>query len=315
MAQPGRTVRVDPAELEACLARLASIPGADPVTAGIAAMRQAARQRQAAMNIADPPDCAVEEHPVGSGARLRLYTPSRPDGSVLVYIHGGGFVQGDLESVDPQCRVLAQETAARVVSLDYRLAPEHPFPAAVDDAVALAGWIAGNADRFGFDTGRVVVAGESSGGNLAAVLAMHLAAHGPFRPLGQVLIYPVTDLRCDGPSYAEHAVTPTLTAARMRWFAGQYLARPDDALDPRASPLLAEDLTGMPPTLLVVAGRDPLAGEGREFGRRLEAAGVAVTSLEFPELYHGFWGWGRYLAATRELLAVAAEFVRAANRR
>src|SRR5690606_6726172 len=130
-------------------------------------MREATRRRQTAMNIADAPDCAVEEHRLGSGAGLRLYVPARPDGSLLIYIHGGGFVQGDLDTVDPQCRVLADLTGARVASLHYRLAPEHPFPAAYTDVVALAEWIAENAARFGFDLGRSAIAGESSGGNLA----------------------------------------------------------------------------------------------------------------------------------------------------
>lgn len=310
-----RIPRVDPEEVELCLTQLKSFSAVDPATAGVAEMRAAARRRQDAMNISDAPDCPVDEYRLDSGAGLRLYRPACADGAILIYIHGGGFVQGDLGSVDPQCRVLAEAAGAFVVSLDYRLAPEHRFPAACDDAVALAGWIADRAQRFGFDLDRVAVAGESSGGNLATVLAAHLAANGPFAACGQVLVYPVTDLRCGGPTYTQHAVTPTLTAARMRWFAKQYLSRPHDALDPRASPLLMEEVKGLPPTLLVVAGRDPLVGEGRAYAERLEQAGVAVTRLEFPDLYHGFWGWGRHLTAARELLALTAAFVRHATGR
>lgn len=311
--RPQRIPSVVPEEVEFCLAKLRTFPGVDPATAGVDAMRIATSTRQAEMNLADAPDCAVEEHRLGSAAsaaQLRLYVPARPDGSLLIYIHGGGFVQGDLDTVDPQCRVLASLTGARVASLHYRLAPEHPFPAAYDDVVALADWVAENAGAFGFDLARVAVAGESSGGNLAAALCAHLAAHGRFRACGQVLVYPVTDLRCDKDSYATNAVTPTLTAARMRWYAQQYLARPEDALDPRASPLLAEDMSSLPPTLLVIAGRDPLADEGRAYVRRLKEAGVEVTTLEFPELYHGFWGWGRHLSTARGLLDLAGDFLR-----
>lgn len=316
--QPQRIPPVIPEEVEFCLAELKAFPGADPVTAGIGAMREATRTRQAAMNIAHAPDCAVEEHRLGSSAsapRVRLYAPPRTDGSLLIYIHGGGFVQGDLDTVDPQCRILAGLTGACVVSLHYRLAPEYPFPAAYNDVIALADWVAENAECFGFDLSRVAVAGESSGGNLAAALSAHLAANGPFRARGQVLVYPVTDLQCNKDSYVANAVTPTLTAARMRWYAEQYLARPEDALAPCASPLLAEDVSALPPTLLVIAGRDPLADEGRAYGLRLKEAGVEVTTLEFPELYHGFWGWGRHLSTARGLLDLTADFLRHVTRR
>jgi acetyl esterase len=265
------------------------------------------------MNLADAPHCKIEEHQAGGAAeapRVRLYVPPRPDGSLLLYMHGGGFVQGDLDRVDPQCRKLAVLTGAHVASLRYRLAPEHPFPAAPNDVVTLIKWVVENAPRFGFDLDRVAIAGESSGGNLAAVLSAHLADHGPFRPRGQVLIYPVTDLRCNKDSYAANAITPTLTASRMRWYVEKYLATPHDALDPRASPLLAQDMSDLPPTLLVVAGRDPLADDGRAYARRLKEAAVEVTVLEFPELYHGFWGWGRHLSAARELIELVGSFIR-----
>jgi acetyl esterase len=235
----------------------------------------------------------VEEHRVGveNGAiTVRCYTPRgaglRP---ALVFFHGGGWVIGDLDTHDGICRSLANAAGCVVASVDYRLAPEHRYPTAVDDAFAATRWVAAEGPRLGIDARRLAVGGDSAGGNLAAaVTLMGRERGGP--PLAfQLLVYPVTHHAFDTPSYQECAEGYLLTRNAMRWFWGHYLRHPDDGRAPHASPLLAPDLAGLPPALVITAGYDPLRDEGEAYAARLGEAGVPVTLTRYPGMIHGFF--------------------------
>ena len=235
----------------------------------------------------------VSEHaiPGPAGAiRARLYAPEGhpPRPPLLVYLHGGGWVVCDLDTHDNLCRFLAREAGALVLSVDYRLAPEHPFPAAVEDALAAFRYGVEAADELGADPRTVAIGGDSAGANLAAVVSHQMVAEGGPLPAFTLSIYPVTDLSEKRASYRLFGEGFVLTEAHMDWYRSHYL--PDDAaaLDPRASPLLAEDLAGMPPTYVATAGFDPLRDEGEEYARRLRDAGVPVALRRHPGLIHGF---------------------------
>jgi acetyl esterase/lipase len=225
----------------------------------------------------------------------------------LVYFHGGGWVIGDLESHDQVCRALANAIPAIVVAVDYRLAPEHKFPAAVEDAIAATRWIADNGERHGIDAGRLAVAGDSAGGNLAVVVALDARDHGGPRLVHQVLIYPGTDMRMGWPSLERHAQQLPLTRAGMQWFVGHYLCNDADKLDWRASPLMAASLASLPPALIITAGVDPLCDEGEAYAEALRKAKVAVELARFEGQIHGFLNMGRIIAdAGRAVATVAA---------
>ena len=238
------------------------------------------------------------EGPVGE-IPLRLYRPAGvPDTKplpVYVYFHGGGWVIGDLESHDVLCRQLTAESGACVIAVDYRLAPEHKFPAAADDAWAATRWIVAHAAGLGVDAGRLAVGGDSAGANLAAVVALMARDAGAPAIALQVLIYPVTDVGSESPSYADFADGYMLTRDSMRWFIAHYLGRKEDANDWRASPLRAPSLAGLPPALVITAGFDPLRDEGAAYATRLREAGVAVDYVSFGGMIHGFVGMGRVL--------------------
>jgi acetyl esterase len=220
----------------------------------------------------------------------RLYVPSseRRVRPLLVYYHGGGWVVGDLDTHDGICRFLAREVDACVLAIDYRLAPEHKFPAAVDDAVAAFRWAACEASALGCDPAHVAVAGDSAGGNLSAVVSLVTTREGGVRPAAQLLIYPATDLVNRHPSYRLFADGFFLTAAEMDWYTAHYLPTAETGRDPRASPLLAPDLAGLPPALVLTAGFDPLRDEGEAYAKRLNDAGVRVWLRRYPGLIHGF---------------------------
>lgn len=219
--------------------------------------------------------------------RVRIYRPlSTEIMPVVIWFHGGGWVVGTIESHDPVCRALANRTPCVVVSVDYRLAPESPFPAGLDDAWAATQWVAREALKLGGDASRLVVAGDSAGGNLAAAVA--LRARDNNLPLAlQALVYPVTDFDLDSPSYIRHATGLNLTRAKMEWYWGQYLGGAD-GLDPEASPLRASDLTGVAPALVQVAEHDPLLSEGEAYAVRLAGAGVPLTLTRYDGVIHGF---------------------------
>ncbi len=223
--------------------------------------------------------------------RARVY---RPEGEgpfpTVAFFHGGGWVIGDLETHDNMARYVCRNSEAVVVSVDYRLAPEHPFPAAADDALASARWIAANLDRFGGDD-RLGVAGDSAGGNLAAVVSQVLHSEGT-RLTAQLLVYPAVDAEGEYPSRVENARGYFLEKPTMDWFYGHYAGAWDDAKDPRLSPLHSPDLSGQPPTVLVTAEFDPLRDEGEAYAEALRAAGVHVECTRYDGLIHGFFDMG-----------------------
>jgi acetyl esterase len=206
---------------------------------------------------------------------------------LLVYFHGGGWVVGDLETHDPFCRFLARELGFPVVAVDYRLAPESPFPAAVDDSVAAFQWAVAHASELGIDPARIAVAGDSAGGNLSAVVSQVTTAAGGPTPAMQALIYPVTDLSTKHDSYRLFANGYFLTEAQMDWYRGHYVGE-SEATDPRVSPLLAEDLSGLPPAYVTTAGFDVLRDEGEAYAQRLEEAGVPTTLRRHAGMIHGW---------------------------
>jgi acetyl esterase/lipase len=237
--------------------------------------------------------------PTGS-IPARLYTPLKLRNAnglapCLVFFHGGGWVIGDLDTHDVVCRKLADEGQLIVFSVDYRLAPEHRFPAAVDDAIAATKWIAGHAKELGIDGARLLVGGDSAGGNLAAVVAISARDGDGPAISGQVLIYPATDFAMTHPSHREPETSILLTQSVIRWFRDHYLNGISDINDWRASPARAKTFAGLPPAYVLTAGADPLRDEGDEYAKRLKEAGVAVTYRTFPGQFHGFFTMGKLL--------------------
>jgi acetyl esterase len=230
---------------------------------------------------------------------VRIYRPRGAVGALplVVNFHGGGWTIGSLDSADWLCSHVAVGTRAVVVSVDYRLAPEHPFPAAVDDAVAAARWAAAHLGELGGDD-RLAVAGDSAGGNLAAVVAQQLHADGT--PVtAQFLIYPAVDSAGEYPSRVENAKGYFLEQPTMDWFYGHYAGGWDDPADPRLSPLRAADLSGLAPALVVTAEFDPLRDEGEAYAEALRAAGVPVRQQRYDGLIHGFFDMGPISAAAQ----------------
>lgn len=245
----------------------------------------------------------------GGPLRVRVYWPEG-DGPhpAVVYLHGGGWVVGSIESHDPVCRAIAARTPCVVVSVDYRLAPESRFPAAVEDAWAATAWVVEHVAELGVDVGRIAVAGDSAGGNLAAVAALRARDRG--LPLAlQILVYPVTDYDLDSPGYTRHGAGLNLTRAKMDWYWGQYLDGADGA-QPEASPLRATDLRGVAPALVQTAEYDPLCHEGEEYARLLEAAGVSVTLTRYEGQIHGFVRLGALCPQAGDALAEIAAALR-----
>jgi acetyl esterase len=241
----------------------------------------------------------------------RIYAPSQGQAlPTLLYLHGGGWVVGDIESHDSVCRGLALRAGCMVVSLDYSLAPEHRFPAAVEDAWAGLVWLHDNAATIGADPDRLAVGGDSSGGNLAAVLALWARDRGGPRVAAQVLIYPVTDFDLDTPSYRAAATGYGLTRDSMRWYWEQYLADPRDGASPDASPLRAGNFNNLPPALVITCELDPLASEGSAYAAALNAAGVPVEHIHEPDMIHGYIRMAGVIARARKSWDDCARFLR-----
>ncbi len=247
----------------------------------------------------------------GGDVPVRVYASEsgglRP---ALIYFHGGGFVFGNLDTHDAVCRALAKESGAVVISVDYRLSPEHKFPAAVEDAHAVTVWVAAHSERLGIDARRIAVGGDSAGGNLATVVAMRCRDAGGPALAAQVLLYPVTDFSSfETGSHLELGEGYFLTRAAMEWFSRHYLASPELARHPHASPLLAPDLSRLPPALVVTAEFDPLRDEGEAYAKRLRQAGVPVIVTRYPGMIHGFVSMRGVLAGGRRAIEEAARFI------
>ncbi len=249
--------------------------------------------------------------PAGS-IPIRIYTPEGEGPlPLLVYFHGGGWVVCNLETHDALCRRLANEGSCIVVSVDYRLAPEHKFPAAVEDCYAATQWVANNASALNGDPTRIAVGGDSAGGNLAAVVTLLARDQGGPSLLFQLLIYPVTDYHTPGtPSYQENAEGYYLTREDMFWFWDLYLNNEAEARHPHASPLLAESLQGLPPALVITAEYDVLRDEGERYAQRLQGAGVPVVLKRYDSMIHGFFDIGPFESgpqAIKEAMALLRE--------
>ncbi len=282
---------------------------------GVAEARRSRADGFKKMGGAPPPVERVEELliPGAAGAiPARLYA-SKLGGlrSGLVYFHGGGYVIGDLDTHDSLCRALAMDSGAVVIAVGYRLAPESKFPAAVEDAHAATMWIAENAQMLGIDAGKIAVGGDSAGGTLATVVATRCREAGGPVLAAQILLYPVIDLSTfDTGSYLEFAEGYLLKRTVMQWFAGHYLGAAEDARNPEASPLLAGDLSGLPPALVITAEFDPLRDEGEAYAERLRQAGTEVTAIRYPGMIHGFAAMLGILERGRKAISEAGEFIR-----
>ena len=249
--------------------------------------------------------------------RVRCYRPPATVARLLpavLFFHGGGWVMGSLEGYDLVCRYFCARTGCAVIAVDYRLAPEHKFPAAVDDAWAATRWVVSHASELGVDGRRIAVAGDSAGGNLAAVVALLArdAADGAIAL--QVLVYPVTDLSSESKSYNDFAEGYMLTRDSMRWFKNHYLKSAGDAEDWRASPIRAKSLAGLPPALVVTAGFDPLRDEGAAYAARLTEGGVRVDYVCYGGMIHGFVPMGRLIDTGNRAISHVAASLRQALR-
>jgi acetyl esterase len=259
------------------------------------------------------PVARVEDRELDTDAGVlwaRCYAPSAGGEPlpVIAYLHGGGWVFMGIETHDRICRRLANATGALVVSIDYRLAPEHPFPAALDDCEAAVAWLAEHAGDVGGNPRRLAVAGDSAGGNLAAAVALRAAAAGP-SVAAQVLVYPVTDAGQDTGSYRDLATGYLLTAEDMAFFWECYLGVDGDPHDAFAAPLQAADLSGLPPTLVLTAEYDPLRDEGEAYARRLDGFDVPVEWHRYDGVTHGFLGMDALVPAADEAMARIAAFL------
>jgi acetyl esterase len=250
---------------------------------------------------------------------LRLYRPlesaadtARGALPVLVYFHGGGWVIGDLDTHDTLCRQLANGSGCAVVAVDYRMGPEHRFPAAVDDCIAATRWVQDQAGRLGLDARRLAVGGDSAGGNLAAVVSIAARDAGAPSIAWQLLIYPATDMRRGAPSHITNGSGYLLTRETIAYFHDHYIVDPRDDLDWRASPLLHPDLARLPPALVLTAGYDPLRDEGLQYAAALPAAGGRASEVCFERQLHGFILMGRVLDEANTAVALCAAELRRA---
>jgi acetyl esterase/lipase len=276
-----------------------------------------ARRRLTAVYAGKPvPVASVRDLDIDGPVRMRSrhYAPPELGGPhpLLVYYHGGGFTYGDLDTHDGVCRILCRHGGAHVLAVDYRLAPEHPFPAAVEDAHAALQWALANADRLGADPGRIGVGGDSAGGNLAAVVSQLAARGGGSTPVLQLLIYPVTDMTTRHRSRELFREGFLLTDSEMNWFEDNYIGTArTHASDSRVSPLVAEDLSGLAPAFVVTAAFDPLRDEGEAYARALQEAGTPAALRRFPGFIHGFINAAGVSRTARDALVEIAGVTRA----
>lgn len=301
-------------QLQALLWLAAKAPLSPPETLPPSEARTLMRRSVALLGEVKARVASVETRQVsgpGGPIRVRVYTPEGQAGPrpLLVFFHGGGWVLGDLDSHDGLTRRLARDVGAVVVAVDYRLAPEHPFPAALDDALAAYGWAVAHAQELGADPTRVAVVGDSAGGNLAAVVAQQAVSAGLRAPDLQVLIYPVTDLATESGSYAAFARGYQLDRDLMRWFIQHYVGD-HDARDPRVSPLYAPSLAGLAPALVLTGGFDVLRDEGVAYVARLRDAGVPVEHHHHGPLIHGFFSMSSVCGQADRAFVAAVDVIR-----
>ena len=264
----------------------------------------------------DLPIASVEDRTIpgpGGSIPVRLYTPEgRGAHPLLLYFHGGGWVLGGLDTHDTVCRELAHGAGCAVMSVDYRLAPEHQFPAAPDDCYAALVWAATNAAAIGVDATRIAVGGDSAGGNLTCVTALQARDKGGPRLCFQLPVYPVTNHSLDTPSYRENAKGYLLETESMAWFWGHYLPSDRDGEHPYASPLRATDFRDLPPALVITAEFDPLRDEGEAYGKRLQEAGVPTELRRYDGMIHGFFGMSAIMDQAKAAIADASTALRRA---
>jgi acetyl esterase len=302
------------------LLQIAKLARGESLTEGASVAEARAHRRLEAEIVAErPPLPMARVEPLelsGPAGTLgaRLYVPptasGQPPASLLVYYHGGGWVIGDLETHDGPCRFLAAHAGVQVLAIDYRLAPEHPFPAAAEDACAAYEWASANAARFGVEPARIGVGGDSAGANLAAVACLQARDAGPPSPAMQLLIYPVTDCAEELPSRRLFGDGFLLTRPDMDFFEGTYLPPGADRGDPRVSVLRADNLGQLPPAYIATAGFDPLRDEGEAYALRLLEAGVKVALRRHPDLVHTFANLTAICPSARQAMLEAAGALR-----
>ena len=268
-------------------------------------------------NVGVPPDevASTQDRLIpgpGGDIRIRIYRPDAAAGhAVTVFFHGSGFVICSIESHDAMCRQLCRRSGNIVVSVDYRLAPEHKFPAGPDDCLAATRWVAAHATEFGGDPARLAVAGDSAGGNMAAVTALRARDEGGPALRAQLLMYPVTDhYSVERDSYRERATGYGLTREAMVWFWNHYLEHPEDGAHPHASPVRAPSLAGLPPAYVVTGEYDPLRDEGEDFAKRLRQAGVPVHVQRYADMNHGFLFWVGFIEGSTVAMDAACAWLK-----
>lgn len=305
---------IDP-DIEIILAELRENPVPDLSEIPLVDARKLIRDIIGKFDVKDVPIGRIENHDIAGpdgNIPIRIYTGiDSPDGALpaLVYFHGGGWIMCDIDTHDALCRSLANDSGCRVVSVGYRLAPEHVFPAAIEDGLTSIRWVADQAETIGVDPTKIGVAGDSAGGNIAAVISQIARDRGP-KIAFQLLMYPITDVAMDSESYHSFARGFFLEDRSMCYFIDLYAGKADRS-DPRLAPLKAASFEGLPPTLVVTAGRDVLHDEGRLYAEALRAAGVHTEYIDYPGLIHGF-ATMQAISASREAVAMIGERVRQA---
>jgi len=309
------TVALDP-QVKTVLDQLASLNGPPIQELGVTEAR-ALLERLAAIGGPPAEVARVEDRTFAGPAGdvpVRIYRPTDDAGPqpVLVWFHGGGWVLGSIEGSDLTCRDLAAQSGVVIVSVGYRLAPEHPYPSGLGDCYAALVWVTATAGDLGVDPDRVAVGGDSAGGNLAAVVALAARDRGGPAVRFQLLVYPVTDALMSHPSVRDNGQGYMLTDDSMKWFIELYLGERGDPKDPLVSPVYADDLSGLPPALVITAEYDPLRDEGEAYGTRLQRDRVAAKVSRYDGMIHGFFSMGAIVDAARRATAEAADALRGA---